>query len=409
MTAPPDRPLLPADETAFVIGLMSGTSADGVDAVACRLRRPTEDDPLEWGILGTAFQPYPAGLAQRLRRSDRLGVGEVAALDFEIGERFAEAAVAAARAAGQPLADFCLIGSHGQTLWHDPRGELAQPGATLQVGQSAVIAERTGVPVWSDFRVADVAAGGEGAPLVPYVDRLLFARPEAWTVCLNLGGIANATLLPPAASPEEVVAFDTGPANMVLDELAGRLLGAAHDEGGSRAASGRPSEARVEAALADPYFALPPPKSTGRERFGTTWVERHFGPLEGLGDDEIGERLASAAKVTVESVATAIEGACGGLAAPANAEVIVAGGGRRNRALMEGLARRLAPWPVVAVDERGLDGDFKEALAFAVLAYESALGRPVNLPSVTGARHPVRCGKLAFPPPAGPARGPARR
>lgn len=409
MRSGPPSPVLDPSSPALVIGLISGTSADGIDAACCRLLRRTEKDRLEWEVLGTAFRPFPPALAGRLREPERLAAAEVARLGFELGERFAEAAVGAAKAAGVPLERLDLIGSHGQTLWHDPRGQIGGRPATLQIGEPAVIAEKTGIPVWSDFRVADVAAGGEGAPLVPYVDRLLFARPEAWTVCLNLGGIANATLLPPAASPEEVVAFDTGPANMVLDALAERLLGAPHDDGGARAASGRPSEARVEAALADPYFALPPPKSTGRERFGTTWVERHFGPLEGLGDDEIGERLASAAKVTVESVATAIEGACGGLAAPANAEVIVAGGGRRNRALMEGLARRLAPRAVLPVDERGLDGDFKEALAFAVLAYESALGRPVNLPSVTGARHPVRCGKLAFPPPAGPARGPARR
>ncbi|MGH7572593.1 MAG: anhydro-N-acetylmuramic acid kinase [Gemmatimonadota bacterium] len=391
--------LLASDEPALVIGLMSGTSADGADAAACRLCRPSDGDRLEWEVLGTTFRAYPEALAERLRRPDRLAAPDIAALDFEIGERFAEAAGEAALAAGIPLAEFCLIGSHGQTVWHDPRGELGGQPATLQIGESAVIAERTGLPVWSDFRTADVAAGGEGAPFVPYVDRLLFARDDAWTACLNLGGIANLTLLPPAAGPDDVIAFDTGPANMVLDALAGRLLGERHDEGGRRAAAGRPDETRVREALADPYFARPAPKSTGREHFGLEWVQRHFGPLEDLSEPEVGERMASAALVTVESVARAVEGGSGTPAVPADAEVIVAGGGRRNGALMEGLGRRLAPRRVISVDTRGLDGDFKEAVAFAVLAYESALGRPVNLPSVTGARHPARCGKVAFPPP----------
>ncbi len=394
--------LLPPDEPALVIGLISGTSADGVDAAACRLLHPPEAVRLEWEVLGTAFRSYPGELAERLLHPGRLETPVIAALDFEIGERFAEAAREAARAAGLPLAEFCLIGSHGQTVWHDPRGELGGHPATLQIGESAVIAERTGLPVWSDFRTADVAAGGEGAPLVPFVDRLLFAREDGWTVCLNLGGIANLTLLPPGAGPNDVIAFDTGPANMLLDALAGRLLGERQDEGGRRAAVGRPDEVRVREALADPYFARPAPKSTGREHFGHEWLERHFSPLVDLSDQEVSERMASAALVTVESVARAIEGACGTPAVPADAEVIVAGGGRRNRALMEGLDRRLAPRGVFPVDTRGLDGDFKEAVAFAILAYESALGCPVNLPSVTGARHRVRCGKLAFPPPRAP-------
>ena len=397
-----DRPLLPPGEPALVMGLMSGTSADGVDAAACWLGRPAAGGRLDCDVLGTAFHPYPAELSARLRLPGSLGAAEIAALDFEIGERFAEAAEAAAGAAAIPLEEFSLIGSHGQTLWHDPRGEFGGRPSTLQIGEPAVIAERTGLPVWADFRPADVAAGGEGAPLVPYVDWLLFGREDAWTVCLNLGGIANVTLLPPGARPEEVMAFDTGPGNMILDALAERLLGERQDHEGRRSAQGRPSEGRVRGALADPYFARSAPKSTGREHFGANWMERHFGPLTGLTDGELGERMASGVGVTVESVARALEGACGTPPVPPEAEIVVAGGGRRNRTLMRELARRLAPRRLVAVDEVGLDGDFKEAVAFAVLAYECALGRAVNLPSVTGARHPARCGKLAFPPP-GPA------
>jgi anhydro-N-acetylmuramic acid kinase len=397
MPIPPDLPLLAEDRPALVIGLMSGTSADGVDAAACRFRG-TPDLGLRPEVLGTAFLPYPAPLAERLRRPDRLAIGDLAGLDYELGGRFGEAAAEAARAAGIPLADFCLIGSHGQTVWHDPAGGTTGVPATLQIGEPAVIAERTGLPVWSDFRPADVAAGGEGAPFVPYVDRLLFGRPDRWTVCLNLGGIANVTLLPPGAAPEGVVAFDTGPGNMVLDDLAGRLLGEPHDPGGRRAGAGQPSAARLRGALEDPYFVRPAPKSTGRERFGAAWTERNFGPFSDLTREEIDERLATAVRVTTESVARALEGSCGTRPVPDEAVVVVAGGGRKNRALMEEMTRRLAPRAVVPVDDYGLDGDFKEAVAFAVLAWASALGRPVNLPSVTGARHTARCGRLSFPP-----------
>jgi anhydro-N-acetylmuramic acid kinase len=397
MPIPSDLPLLPEDRPALVIGLMSGTSADGVDAAACRFRG-MPDLGLRPEVLGTAFLPYPAPLTERLRRPDRLAIAELAGLDYELGGRFGEAAAEAARAAGIPLADFCLIGSHGQTLWHDPAGETTGVPATLLIGEPAVIAERTGLPVWSDFRPADVAAGGEGAPFVPYVDRLLFGRPDRWTVCLNLGGIANVTLLPPGAAPERVVAFDTGPGNMVLDDLAGRLLGEPHDPGGRRAGAGQPSAARLRGALLDPYFVRPAPKSTGRERFGAAWTERNFGPFSDLTREEIDERLATAVRVTTESVARALEGSCGTRPVPDEAVVVVAGGGRKNRALMEEMTRRLAPRAVVPVDDYGLDGDFKEAVAFAVLAWASALGRPVNLPSVTGARHTARCGRLSFPP-----------
>jgi anhydro-N-acetylmuramic acid kinase len=399
MPIPPDLSLLPADQPALVIGVISGTSADGVDAAACRLEGAPETG-LRPEVLGTAFLPYPAALADRLRHPHGLTVAELAGLDFDLGWRFAEAAAQAARAAGIPLSQFCLIGSHGQTVWHDPAGEATGVPATLQIGEPAVVAERTGIPVWSDFRPADVAAGGEGAPFVPYVDRLLFGSPERWTVCLNLGGIANVTLLAPGVGPDAVTAFDTGPANMVLDDLAERLLGEPYDREGRRASAGRPSAARLRGAMEDPYFARPAPKSTGRERFGAGWTERHFSPFDGLTWDQVQERLATAVQITVESVARAVEGACGTEPVPDQADVVVAGGGRKNLTLMEELTRRLAPRTVVPVDAYGLDGDFKEAVAFAVMAWASALGRSVNLPSVTGARHAARCGRLSFPPPA---------
>jgi len=379
---------------SIVIGLMSGTSADGVDAACCLLSHPA-GTALRWGVLGTASLPYPDELAERLRAPETITVPELAAAHVAIGAAFADAARAAAEAAGIGFDEVALVGSHGQTVWHDPRGA----GVSLQIGEAAVIAERTGCPVWSDFRPADVAAGGEGAPFVPYVDWLLFTDPSAWRAALNLGGIANVTLLPPGAGTEDVVAFDTGPGNMVLDHLSRRLLGKHRDEGGAAAASGAVDRARLDAALSDPYFAMPAPKSTGRERFGAQFAERWFGPLEGLGAEEAAARLATAVALTVESVGHALEGAAGTAALPPDAQVIVAGGGRHNRALMEGLAARLTPRAVVPVEEHGLDGDFKEAVAFAILAYQSALGNSVNMPTVTGARHSTICGKLSFPPP----------
>ncbi|HUF89964.1 MAG TPA: anhydro-N-acetylmuramic acid kinase [Gemmatimonadota bacterium] len=387
-------------EGALVLGLMSGTSADGVDAACCRLSG--EGRGLSCEVLGVASRPYPARMARELRSPETLQAPAVARLSVEVAAAFAEAARVATAAAGVPIERVDLIGSHGQTLWHDPRGTRGGVRCTLQIGEAAEIAERTGVPVWHDFRPADVAAGGEGAPLVPYVDWALLTHPDRWTACLNLGGIANVTILPPAATLSDVVAFDTGPGNMVLDALAERLLGAPHDAGGAAATAGEADSDRLEAALADPYFALPAPKSTGREWFGAGWTERYFGPLDDLGQDAARGRLATAAALTVESVARALEGQAGTAPVPGDARVLVSGGGRRNQALMEGLARRLAPREVGPVDAVGLDGDHKEAIAFAILAYASARGSAVAVPGATGARHPARLGKLALPPAVGP-------
>lgn len=390
-----------SDETEprVVIGLMSGTSADGVDAACCRLSHPS-GEVLEWEVLATVDRSYPEPLTSKVLGPEALKTADLAALNMEIGLAFAEAALEVARAANVDLADVALIGSHGQTVWHDPRGEIGGVAATLQIGEPAVIAERTGCPVWSDFRVADIAAEGEGAPFVPYFDRLALGRSDRYRVCLNIGGIANLTLLPPGVDLSGVIAFDTGPGNILLDGLARELEIGRYDTGGQRAATGTPDVDRLASALADPYFAVHPPKSTGRERFGRSFLERHFGPLQGLEDDAIAERFATAVALTVESIAKALEGETGTPVVPDSAEIVVSGGGRLNEELMRRLAERCTPRAIVSIDDLGLDGDFKEAVAFAVLAYESALGRSVNVLAVTGAKHPARCGKLSLPPPS---------
>lgn len=385
------------ESPTIVCGLISGTSADGVDAVCGRFD-PDAASSEAWETLGSALAPYPPDVAVTLRDPESLRTPDIARLHVAIGRIFGDAVAQAVDDAGVGFDDVALIGSHGQTVWHDPEGALSGTRSTLQIGDPAEIAARTGCPVWSDFRAADIAAGGQGAPFVPYVDWLLFSDPSVWTVCLNLGGIANVTLLPPGAPLDGVVAFDTGPANIVLDALARRLLEMDRDEDGAQARGGAPDPERLTAALDDPYFARAAPKSTGREAFGAGFLERHFGPLDGLTASERAERFATASALTVESVAQAIEGACGTPAVPSDAVVLVSGGGRKNRALMEGLADRCAPRRVLPIEERGVDGDLKEAIAFAILGYESARGRAVNVPSATGARHAVRCGRLTPPP-----------
>jgi anhydro-N-acetylmuramic acid kinase len=376
---------LAPSEPLIVIGLMSGTSADGVDAACVRLSHPP-GQAFKWKLLGSAVASYPGSLADALRAPETLTLPDVARLNIEVGIAFAEAAAAAAAQARLSLGEVGLIGSHGQTVWHDPDGAVGGVPATLQIGEPAEIAERTGCAVWSDFRTADVAAGGQGAPL------------DRSTACLNLGGIANLTVLPPGAERGDVIAFDTGPGNMVLDELARRLLDSDRDDDGTAASRGAVDVSRLRAALSDPYFSRPAPKSTGREAFGAPFVERHFAPLENLSADEINDRMATAVALTVESVGAALDGSAGTAPVPEDATVLVSGGGRKNGALMGRLAERCRPRAVVAIEERGMDGDLKEAIAFAILAYESALGRAVNLPSVTGAKHAVRCGKLTLPP-----------
>ncbi|HJU86002.1 MAG TPA: anhydro-N-acetylmuramic acid kinase, partial [Gemmatimonadota bacterium] len=221
---------LRAPDGALVVGLISGTSADGVDAACCRLAG--RGGSLKCEVLSTAATPYPRSVGPELRSPADLDAPAVARLSVAVGAAFAEAALAAIAAAGKEREEIALVGSHGQTIWHDPRGTRGGVGCTLQIGEAAEIAERTGLPVWHDFRPADVAAGGEGAPLVPYADWVLFTLVDSWTVCLNVGGIANLTLLPPAAGIQDVVAFDTGPGNMALDHLAATLLGRPHDEEG---------------------------------------------------------------------------------------------------------------------------------------------------------------------------------
>ena len=381
-----------------IIGLMSGTSADGIDAAAVRLWE--SDDGLSQEVLGFETIAYPAGLREQIMAvsdPETSRIDELARLHFELGELFSRAAIAVAGSAGLSMVGIDLIGSHGQTVHHLPEREErfgVETGATLQLGDPSVIAQRTGVVTVGDFRPADVARGGQGAPLVPYVDYLLFRHPTLARGLLNLGGIANLTVLPADPEPGSVMAFDTGPANMLIDAVARMELGQSMDRNGAGARRGTAYKELVENVLAMTYFERQPPKSTGRESFGGPCAESlvRSGREAGLNANDL---LATATEITVLS----IQGAYRKFVEPVTPldELIVSGGGARNGYMLERLVRVLSPVEVVTSDERGLASDAKEAVAFAMLADQTVRGRPGSLPGSTGADRPAVLGKICLP------------
>lgn len=378
-----------------VIGLMSGTSCDGIDAALVRVVGSGRSTQAE--VVRFLCHRYPPGLRERASEAACARAPEIARLNFDIGEAFADAALAVIDAAGLGPGDAHLIGSHGQTVFHEPPRD-GKTGATLQLGEADVIAQRTGIVTVADFRTADVAVGGHGAPLIPLVDWLLFRKAGEVRLMLNLGGIANVTYV--TDDLDAVRAFDTGPGNALIDEIVGAVTGGLErvDRGGARAARGRPAAFAVEAFLRRPYFLQRPPKSTGRETFGRAAAEELAGiafpgrPITGLSESEVDDLLSTAAAVTARSV----RGALALLpASPQPAEVVVSGGGARNAAVMGMLAGLFAPCPVRGLDALGMDPDAKEAVGFAVLANETVLGMPGNLPAVTNAARPVVLGKIS--------------
>lgn len=377
----------------ILIGLMSGTSADGTDAVCVRIEGAPPG--LHWQLLSHVSLPHPESLRDAIFsafRPETSRVDTLCPLHFELGEAFAQAALAACRAAGLRPDEVDAIGSHGQTVWHVPPGQGETP-STLQLGSPAVIAQRTGITVVSDFRARDMAAGGQGAPLVPYVDYLLLADASRARAVQNIGGIGNVTYLPAGRNPDAVIAFDTGPGNMLMDYAASRATGGrlAYDQDGRLARSGRIDPELLDAWMADPYFSLPPPKSTGRERFGVQRAARYYDEAEarGLSAPDI---LATLTAFTAASIADSYRRYLPALPD----EALISGGGARNPALLEQLALRLAPCAVRLTDDVGLPTQAKESVAFALLAYETLHRRPGNLPAATGARFPVVLGSVTY-------------
>jgi anhydro-N-acetylmuramic acid kinase len=369
----------------LAIGLMSGTSMDGIDAVLA------EFDPSGrlLGLRATHSHQYPpplrASLLELARREAGLSLRQLATLDAAVADHFADAALGLLRAAGVGPGAVQAIGSHGQTVFHDT---TTQPWSTLQLGDPSRIAARSGLLTVADFRRKDLALGGQGAPLLPVLHHTLFADAKEPRCVLNLGGIGNVTLLPDA-DPARVRGFDTGPANGLMNEWAERHLGHAYDADGAYAASGRCHEPLLAALLADPYFALPPPKSTGRGYFHLPWIEQRYPALHNLAPADV---QATLAQLTARSVADDIH-----RHAPDTRRVLACGGGVHNGYLMARLRAALPGIMVQTTDDYGLQADWVEATAFAWLALRALEGLPGNLPGVTGASRPAVLGGIYKP------------
>jgi anhydro-N-acetylmuramic acid kinase len=363
------------------LGLISGTSADGID-VALASFEPAPQ------LHAAATFPYPESLRARIlalaQGDGRIALDELGALDIEIARAFAEAAVRVLAEHGIAASSVRALGSHGQTVRHRPG--TATP-YTLQLGDPNVIAEATGIVTVADFRRRDMAARGQGAPLAPAFHAAMLGSQAGSPVVVNLGGIANVTVLPEGAG-KPIVGFDTGPASCLLDAWAERHLGRAFDAGGEFAASGRADQSLLARLLADPYFQVPPPKSTGREIFHLRWLQQHLDGYN-LAPADV---QATLLELTIRTIADAIRSH-----APNAHEVLVCGGGVHNPALMNALAQALEPIPVRSTAVRGIDPDFVEAMLFAWLARERMLGRPAaGVPGVTGARGPRVLGGIYF-------------
>ena len=407
----------------IVAGIMSGTSADGIDVAMvqidsrprARVSRQARGGRHLWPraglkLLGHAEVPYPAHVRRVVlasMNSPRASVADLARLNFLLGDLYAEAVVSAQKKLHLTAE---LIGCHGQTLYHQgtPAGYLGrQLAVTWQAGEASRIAARLSVPVVSDFRPADMAVGGKGAPLVPYLDFLVYRDAKIGRIALNIGGIANLTALPRRAALDQVLAFDTGPGNMVIDALAEQLFGEPCDRDGKIAASGRVLDEVVERFLREGFFRQRPPKTAGREEFGREFAREFLNACNASQPPRIGpggaravqkrDVVATATALTARSVRDAIERCV--LPTAEYSELIVSGGGTKNPSLMAALRAELrdSGLQIRASDEFGIPSAAKEAVAFAVLAFETWNHRPANIPSATGAKRAAILGKICYP------------
>lgn len=384
----------------LAVGLMSGTSVDGIDAALVEL----VGSGSQVKLLAFKNTPYPEEVRNKifaLFNPKNATVDKLGYMNFLLGEYFASAALAVINEAGVSASEVDFIASHGQTIWHAPDADETDGFPiryTVQIGEGAVIAERTGIPTVSDFRVADMAAGGQGAPLVPFTEYLLYRRADETILLQNIGGIGNMTVLPAGASPDEVYAFDTGPGNMIIDAVISAATGGteSYDRGGAAAARGHVCSELLDMLRGDEYYSAPLPKTTGRERFGAQYAERllSYGREHSLSFDDI---AATATELTAWSIADAYERYV--LPKYRAAELIVGGGGSYNATLLSALARRLGEHgvKVKTQEDLGLNSDAKEAVAFALMGDRFMAGLPNTLPSVTGAAHAAVMGKLSLP------------
>jgi anhydro-N-acetylmuramic acid kinase len=376
----------------LVIGLMSGTSKDGIDAALVRLLGNGLNTDIE--LVKFICVEYGVDVRSRLDNlANECTLKEISELNFLIGDEFAKAALDVISQAGLSPPDVDLIGSHGQTVFHNPPSYKDGTPSTLQIGEIDVIAEKTGITTVGDFRTRDIAAGGEAAPLVPYLDYLLFSEPGKVSIAQNIGGIANATVV--TENIDDVVAFDTGPGNMLMDGIVSIATGGKekYDRDGQLASAGKVNIELLNKLLADPYYSHPPPKSTGEELFGQemtltlySYVDNEMLSLEDM--------MATLLMLTVESIVSSYKN----FIFPNRdmSEIIFSGGGCKNPVLMDRIQTELQPLKCVTSNEYGIPVDAKEAIAFAVLANELISGNTNNLPGVTGARRKVPLGKIAL-------------
>jgi len=377
----------------IVAGVMSGTSADGIDVALVRLMGRGFRTRLE--LLAHKAFPYPAPVRRKVlaaMNAKSASVADLARLNFLLAELYSDAILATQRSARLKCE---LVGCHGQTLYHQGDAQLflgRKLAVTWQTGEGSLIAERIGVPVVSDFRPADMVAGGKGAPLVPFLDYVLYRHRRRGRIVQNIGGIGNLTAIPARAKPEQVVAFDTGPGNMVIDALAERLLGRRYDMDGKVAAKGEPIERVIHQVLASPFFWQKPPRTAGREQFGddfVTWFQRRCGKASKE------DMLATATALTARTIATSVEMV---MKRGKYRDYLVSGGGAKNPTLMRMIEEQLAPMKlrVQTTEDLGLPVDAKEAVAFALLAYQTWRRQPGNIPSATGAKRPAILGKVSY-------------
>ncbi|HUQ80335.1 MAG TPA: anhydro-N-acetylmuramic acid kinase [Gemmatimonadaceae bacterium] len=375
-----------ASEPRVIVGLMSGTSLDGISAAVVRFDRAT-DGRITYDLLGVSVREYEPAQRDRLAKALVEGTPrEYCRLSFDLGDWLADAAIKAIAEAGVDKKSVVAIATHGQTVWHEPGH------STWQFGEPAVIAERTGIDVISNFRVRDVAAAGQGAPLVPAADALLFAHESDWRGLQNLGGIGNVTIVPPGGVHKSTRAFDTGPGVVVIDGATRAVSpGMSYDADGRIARSGTAIDAVVQRVLEDPYFASPPPKSTGRELFDPAFIAAFVNDCRREKPNaSAGDIVATAVALTAASIADAFRRF---VPEPVR-ELVVSGGGAENPALVDAIASALPSVTVRRFSELFFDGEAKEAVAFALLGYLFLSREPGNLPSVTGARGPRILGQL---------------
>lgn len=391
-------------EATYLVGLMSGTSVDGIDAAVIKLSpMPDKEQGVEIELLAfenTAFPKQVRNAIFELFDRSNATIDKVGAMNMWLGELYAQATLSVIGKCGLEPSQIFAVGSHGQTIYHAPE-ENVMDGynlhCTVQIGDGAVIANRTAIPCVSDFRVADMAMGGQGAPLVPFTEYLLFNNPEKTLLLQNIGGIGNVTVLPANASPEQVFAFDTGPGNMIIDGLVSQLFAPmTMDVGGRIAASGQVIDELLKWMQQDDYYRMPLPKSTGRERFGQPYVAQIIEWMEAK-NWKAEDVVATATHLTAWSIVDSYER----YIAPQHQvqQLLIGGGGSYNQTLLRDLQQLFASYKVQVITQEDIGGnsDAKEAIAFAVLAYYTMKRLSNNIPLVTGASQPVVMGKISWP------------